>query len=156
MKTVIICIMFFLLGLIIGMIANWRALKLSREGNSKLKKFYFTLIYWIKLYQNSISVSEYFKDRKITTIAIYGMKELGQLLYEDLKNTDITVKYAIDRNADYFFSDLKLCKPSDKLEHVDMIVITVLHNNEKIIDSLSVKTDSQIVSIRDIISSLEV
>ena len=37
-------------------------------------------------------------------IAIYGMSYLGERLADELAGSDITVKYAIDRNADNIYA----------------------------------------------------
>ena len=55
---------------------------------------------WMVTKQEGKSIVDYFHKESIKSIAIYGMSYVGERLYDELKDSDIEVKYAIDKNAD--------------------------------------------------------
>lgn len=117
----------------------------------KFREFYDVLLFWLELHQAGGTVADYFKSRNIKTIAIYGMRELGNALENELRGSNVVVEYGIDRDADYIESDISLVHPEDALEKVDAIVITALHYYTEIMLFLRKKTDSQIVSLDDVV-----
>lgn len=67
------------------------------ENSRNLKKFQL-LNQWMKLKIRGIQLKEFFEDRRIGSIAIYGMGELGWLFYDELKFSGVgqLVTYGID------------------------------------------------------------
>ena len=74
--------------------------------------------------QEGKSLVEYFEYNNIKSIAIYGMKELGERLVKELEGSEIEIKYIIDQNADEIETKLKKVKPDGELAPVDAIVVT--------------------------------
>ncbi len=150
------------LGLIFGAVITYALVKKrtvtegkkQKENADKMYEFYKLLLKWVNNYQNGNSISQKLKEEGIRTVAIYGMKELGECLYDDLKNTDIEVKYFIDRDADYIFAEKKIVKPTDDLEDVDAVIVTAVHYYAGIKKELSSKMNSKIISLSDIIFSV--
>ena len=54
---------------------------------------------WLENRNANKTLVDYFHRYGYKTIAIYGAGDLGRLLYEEIKNSDIQVKYFIDRNG---------------------------------------------------------
>lgn len=69
---------------------------IEKKENNKIK----TLMKWVEVLQKGYSISEYLKRKGYQTVVIYGMGQLGGLLFKELSETDIKVLYAIDRNKD--------------------------------------------------------
>ncbi len=147
---------FFLSGIVVATLIYKNVLHFRIELTSKLGLFYRLLVKWVILKQKNISIKDYFRDRNVHSIAVYGMKEIGELICSELENTEIVVKYAIDKNADYFFSDTELRKPNDDLDPVDMVVVTVLVNNKKLIRELETRLNCPVVTIMDVVSAFKV
>lgn len=84
------------------------------------------------------------------TIAIYGMGDLGKMLYRKLSSSSIKVVYAIDRNPRRIDNDLKVISPNDAFEEVDVIVVTIVAEFDAIKRLLETKTTNKIISIKDI------
>ncbi|MCR5503220.1 MAG: Coenzyme F420 hydrogenase/dehydrogenase, beta subunit C-terminal domain [Lachnospiraceae bacterium] len=82
-------------------------------------------------------------------IAIYGMGEVGRLLYEKMKSASIPVEYAIDKRPQKVDGQLKVVRPGDELEPVDVIIVSILSEFDGIRKLLEKKTDAKIISIRD-------
>ena len=54
---------------------------------------------WLQLKLKGISLADYLQSMNIFKVAIYGMGQMGLNLYEELKNTDLSVECFIDRDA---------------------------------------------------------
>lgn len=130
--------------------------KLDKEKklSNKLLEFYRILIQWVALKQAGKNLAEYFEKNKYKTIAIYGMKELGERLFEELKNTGIDVKYAIDKQAEFLVSDVEIVVPGPNLKKVDAIVVTAINSFNDIENDLWEYVDCPIVSLEDVIYDL--
>ncbi|MCJ7713217.1 hypothetical protein MUO66_01985 [Candidatus Bathyarchaeota archaeon] len=136
-----------------------RAIKKAKKENSdkleKYQSYYKVFSSWMVLRNKGRMLTEYFEDRKFKNVAIYGLGRFGLCLYEELKSTNINVKYAIDINAAHFsYLDLKVISLEDRLEMVDVIVVTPFFEYKKIIEELRKKTSCQVVSLEDVISSI--
>ena len=123
----------------------------ANEALKKSQRLYLVFDQWLSLRQEGKSLEEYFKQNNYKTVAIYGMRELGQRLYDELKDSDITVKYAIDKNADAVYTDVDVVRPDEHLERVDVIVVTAVYYFEEIKEMLSGKVDYAIASLEDVI-----
>lgn len=127
----------------------------TEDKRIKMVEFYNLLLEWLSIEQQGKNLENYFIEKKYKTIAIYGMKELGDRLYYELKNSNnVQVKYAIDKNADDIISDLEILKPDDALEPVDAVVVTAIHYFDEIESDLSCVIDADIVSLEDVIFNI--
>lgn len=106
---------------------------------------------WLKIKQDGEEIEDYFYDNEIKTIAIYGMSYAGERLYEELKNTDIEVRYAIDRNCEGIYTDIDVLSVDEEFPAVDAIVVTPVFYFKEIKNMLQKKTDCRIVSLEDVI-----
>lgn len=66
---------------------------LNREGFTLLKR-------WLENRNAGKTFVDYFHEYGYRSIAIYDAGELGRLLYDEVKDSDIRVKYFVDRNAE--------------------------------------------------------
>ena len=121
------------------------------EKVDKFKSYYNMLNQWLLLKQEGKSLEKYFLDNGYKTIAIYGMGEMGNRLYDELKNTEITVKYAIDKEADSVYSDLEVFTLQDELTEVDAIIVTATFAFDEIEAELSKNISCPIVSLDDVV-----
>lgn len=104
---------------------------------------------WIQMYQMKKNMVPYIADRGYKNIAIYGMGVLGQRLYDELEESDITVKYAIDRNAINIKDLVDVKHPSEEMEPVDAIIVSSLYYFEEIKNTLESRVECPIISIKD-------
>jgi len=121
----------------------------------KYQSYYKIFSSWMVLRNKGRMLSDYFQDRDFKNVAIYGLGRLGICLYEELKNSKINVKYAIDIKAENFsYFDLKVVSLESQLETVDAIIVTPFFEYKKIVDELRKKTSYKIVNLEDVISSI--
>lgn len=128
-----------------------KAIKKKAEKVDKFKSYYNMLNQWLILKQEGKSLEKYFIDNQYKSVAIYGMGEMGNRLYDELKDTDITVKYAIDKNAASTYSELEVFDLEDDLEPVDAVIVTAVFAFDEIEQDLSKQIDWPIVSLEDVV-----
>ncbi|MCI9597744.1 MAG: hypothetical protein HFE75_10695 [Firmicutes bacterium] len=129
------------------------ALRSGVLGNP-LEMGFWILEQWLSLRQKQKNLIPFFQDNFIKTIAIYGMGGgLGKRLYEELQNSEIKIRYAIDRNpgakTKLDFEVYGLKEPA--LSSVDAIVVTPVYDYWPIVGSLEMKTNAPILSLKDIV-----
>ena len=122
------------------------------EKVDKFKSYYNMLNQWLLLKQEGKSLEKYFEDNGYKTIAIYGMGEMGNRLYDELKNSKVVeVKYAIDKNASSTYSELDVVDVDDEMDEVDAVVVSAIFAFDEIEEDLSAKVDCPIVSLEDVV-----
>lgn len=106
---------------------------------------------WVKVKQEGKNLSSYFEREGYKEIAIYGMHYAGETLVEELRNSNVKVKYGIDKRAENIYADFDMVTPDSRLDKVDAIVVTSITFFNEIEQMLSVKIDCPIISLEDII-----
>lgn len=106
---------------------------------------------WVKDKQEGKSLASYFEKNGYRKIAIYGMSYVGETLVEELKDSDIEIKYGIDKNAANLYSEIDVMTMDDDLEEVDAVVVTPVFFFDEIEEQLSAKFVCPIVSLEDIV-----
>ena len=122
-----------------------------KEENRKFQEFYSILLQWVHLHNEGKSIGKYLKVCGYNTIAIYGMKELGEELLYELKESEVEVKYVIDKNADDLYVDKDMYRPDEELEPVDAVIVTAVHWFHEIEEDMRKKLECPILSLEDVI-----
>lgn len=142
-------------GIILGMICCNRMRKKQiiekTDYGKKMSEYYHLLNQWLTIRQEGHNLAEYFKEQGYETIAIYGMKELGERLYEELKETDIKVQFGIDKSITQTVCDLEIVNISNIPEEVDVIVVTATYYYGEIVAELAKIVDCPTVSLEDVV-----
>jgi hypothetical protein len=136
-----------------------RAVNTARRANShELKKpvaYYRLLASWMTLRNRDRTLAEYFTDHHFTSVAIFGLGRLGMCLLEELRNSNIDIRYGIDRDVAHLsYLDLRVVSPESPIEPVDVIVVTPFYECGKLITELQGKTSSAIITLEDIVGSM--
>lgn len=158
MKTILI-ISDFLLGFVLGVILLTQTIiknqkkRISQLDDScyKFKEFYEVLNQWLRVHQSGKDLSKFLIAHNYRSIAIYGMRELGEALLNELKGSEVEVKYAIDRNAEDIYAEVDIYRPEDELEKVDVVIVTAIHWFDEIEVNMKEKIDCPILSLDDIL-----
>lgn len=118
---------------------------------SKMIGFYQLLVAWVSLKQQGKTLASFFTARGISHVAVYGMKELGELLVQELDGTKVEVDYLIDRDSEAVYSEKKVFKPEDELDEVGAIIVTAISSFDEIQKSLGEKVSCPIISLNDVV-----
>lgn len=126
-----------------------------READtSQLKKYknYFRVLErWLTLKEQKKNLSEYLISRGYQKIAIYGWGILGKHLYEELKDTEIEILYAIDRQMGEETAQVRLILPEESWERADAVVVTATFDFANIRQFAKQKTDMDILSLEELV-----
>lgn len=124
------------------------------DNKEKWEEFYGITNLWIELLQNGNSLKYFFKGNNYSRIAIYGYRELGERLFNELNNNDVEVVYIIDQNADAIYAPRKVFLPTDELPEVDVVVVTSIHYFDQIKGNLSDKVNCPVVNLFDVVKEV--
>lgn len=128
-------------------------LKESRKNTTKYLSLFRVMNQYVVTKQEKRNVADYFRREGYKTVGIYGMSHIGQRLIDDLKETEIEVKYGIDQRADRLTYELDIYKPDEEFPQVDVIVVTAFDFDE-VEKILSKKVSCDIVAFDEIIFNL--
>lgn len=162
MKKGMISILSGVVGSLVGItVGAGVAAKITGESERKIKgvaekhlSLFLMMNQWVKVKQEGKNLSIYFDKNNYKKIAVYGMSYAGETLVEELKETNIEIAYAIDKNANSIFSDINVITMEDNLEAVDAIVVTAITAFDEIEEQLQSKVDCPIISLEDILYEL--
>lgn len=128
-----------------------KSTKLQQNLSEKHLVMFLMMNQWVTVKQDGKNLADYFEEMGYKTIAIYGMSYVGERLWEELKGSEIEVKYGIDQNADFIETDMEIVTMDDKLESVDAVIVTPIFFFDEIKEKLSKKIDCPIISLEDVI-----
>lgn len=128
--------------------------KISKRRGDKFKSYYDVLNEWMKLKQEGKKIETFLSENHYQRIAIYGMGELGNRLYEELQESEIQVCFAIDQYGDLRYSELDVYDLNEDFPHVDAIIVTPVFDYPHIESILREKTTSDIISLKDVIAMI--
>lgn len=110
---------------------------------------------WLRIKRKKKNITDFFKNNYYKEIAIYGMGYIGIQLFEELEETDIHVRYAIDKNADMLNIDgLDIYTLSNipKEINIDAFVVTPIPHFCVIEQELNrVFENRDVISVEDVI-----
>lgn len=125
-----------------------------REMSKKHLALFLLMNEWLIAKQEGKSITEYFKRNNYKSVAVYGLSYVGERVLDELKNSDIEVKYGIDKNAEAMFADIEMYLPEDELPEVDAIIVTPVFFFDEIYTALSDKVSCPIISMEDILRDI--
>lgn len=128
--------------------------KKERGLLEKFANYYFLLDFWMKKIEQGQSISDFFRNRRYKTIAIYGMASLGEHLKYQIED-DISILYTIDRGIVTFKGKQYSMKDSiQRFPKPDVIVITPVMEYANIKQKLLELICTDIVSLEEVVLSL--
>ena len=91
---------------------------------SEIRESHYVLTMWLKSHFGN-SIGSYLKERGIQSIAIYGYGFFGEILYQEIQNTDIEISYIIDQRKQ-IDTNVLIIEPQAQWRQVDAIIISPL------------------------------
>ncbi len=127
----------------------------TKNHAKKMEMYYFILNSWLKAEQNGIRFSWFFKKHGYQRIGVYGCAELGDRVWDGLKNKKYEV-YMIDRNAQLLIGkEYTVIHPDEEhIPDIDVLVITADFYYEKIKKEMVKKVTCPIISLKAIVDDL--
>jgi hypothetical protein len=123
------------------------------DEEKKFKGYYFLLEKWIKLNTFGYEISEFFMDRELSTVGIYGMQAIGEILHKQLEKCGIRIAFLCDQNPSNVFYEANIIYPKD-ITNCDAIVVTPFYSFDEIEKMLVNYSNAEIISIEEIIYCL--
>lgn len=145
------CILSFLAGSF-SLYLFYRPQKAQGDADGKDKIYCRLFDNWLLLNERGDTVEKFFEERNIKEIAIYGYGNIGRHLAAQLSDSDIHIKYLIDKRKDSIITDGIPCyQMSGHMPGVDAIVITPICEYAEISNRLKKVTSAELISMEDII-----
>lgn len=148
------CINEFIKSLDIGFEEIYRVLAQKFYYQAKCKQI---LLSWKRNMeisdQRTIFISDFDYKWGDMTIALYGLGQFGDLVYTEMKNCGIKITYGIDKRVK-IFHDLNVIKIQEIPESVDLIIVSVIDEVDKICDELSQYYSGKILSLEELVSDV--
>lgn len=116
---------------------NW--LRTIGQSNIMSKNM---LVRWLELGAHNKKVADYLQKRGMHRVAIYGMAEIGELLWEELERSGIEVVCGIDRAQIPY--GRKGTTAEDFQEDVDAIIVSAVYYFSEIYDALNQKLHGKV------------
>lgn len=82
---------------------------------------------WIALENEKGCLSTFLINKGYMKIAVYGIGIVGRQIISTLKNSEINVLAAIDRNANYIESNIPVTTIENFKTKVDLIIVSVVN-----------------------------
>ena len=148
-------IIVFLVGIFFGQeVGKLQEKRNKNRETEKYRSYFYTMV---RLYNVKIEgkpVDHLLQQKGFSKIAIYGMGEVGNILYEELKNTDITVAYGIDQSGGRH-PDIKVIKMDEIQEETDAIVVTIPFAYESVKKDLEKIVSCPVISLEHLLYEVE-
>ncbi|NLO09326.1 MAG: hypothetical protein GX129_05590 [Clostridiales bacterium] len=117
------------------------------------KSKYDFMLEWVAIHKLGYSLANHLERSGYHRIAIYGMGEIGYLIYDALKDSNVEVIYFIDNNADNLYHSLPVYKLKDNLPSADVILISIFGNIDSVTKELKKKIGN-VLNITEAINSV--
>lgn len=155
MKKLVVSILSMLLGMTVGAGAAFKVTedKMNRikSSSDKYQDLFFMMNQWMKIKQSGKSLVSYLVSCGYKSIAVYGLGYVGEILLNELDDSEIAVEYVIDQKAKSINLDIKVVSPEEVLEKVDAIIVTPITYFGEIEEKLSAKVDCPVLSLMNIL-----
>lgn len=113
----------------------------------KYRKMFFLYDIWMDLECRLGSISDYLYRHNIRRVTVYGMGYIGAQLAKRFKDTRVSLAGAIDRNAAFIDSDVRIVRLEQFEQETDLVIVTVLENTEKILQEVRYRLGVPVITI---------
>lgn len=107
--------------------------------------------FWLKSEGKDAGISVTLKEKGIQEVALYGYGYVGRLLKDYLEKHEIRVLYIIDQKAKSLHCGVAAYTIDEKLPKTDAIIVTLVKNEEPVMEQLREKTNAEILSFKELI-----
>lgn len=125
-----------------------------KQFSDKHLELFLLMIEWMKVKREGKHIEDYFIKEQFQTVAIYGMSYVGECLAEELKDSHVEVRYAIDQKRKGDYQGIRIINSLEELQGVDVIIVTAVSYFDEIQSQIMEKTGISVVSLTDILITL--
>ncbi len=158
-RKILLFFMEMLIGAACGAVVVWkimgRGIERWKELADKNYVLFLLMNKWMKTKQGGGHIREYLEENEYKSVAVYGMSHVGKCLLEELKDCDVQIKYAVDRNGAAVNSNIEIYTPEDVLPEADVMIVTAVYYYQDICNVLKDKVTYPIVSLEDILFNID-
>lgn len=125
--------------------------------SNKFRGYYDVGIKLLKAKQDDKKLEGYFTRNGYREIAIYGMADIGNCLWKELKGSrEVRVIYGIDQGMPKTEEDIRVYRLEDirNLEQPDVVVVTLPHIYDVIEAEIKKYVECKIVSVMEVVGSM--
>lgn len=123
------------------------------EGN----RFYYNLcLKWLRTEDLTENINRFFKDNKYNTAAIYGMGDIGKILYAQLKLCDIIITFLCDKKRivlEDIEPEINIYLPEEDWPDVDLLIVTPVAYYDTIKIETSHKGSFDIICVTELLNT---
>ncbi len=122
---------------------------------AKMREYYWVYTRWMRALQSGGGIASILKKMGYQSVMIYGFKELGQLLFNELIDADIKVSLIVDKRQSLSAEGIATVYPKnipDNLKNIP-IVVTATWYIDEIRSELCENGICDIISIKDLLES---
>lgn len=131
-------------------------IRVKDERINKFTKYFNLMDRWTWILLTDRSIEEFFYKNSFYKVAIYGLGKIGDRLIENIdKIPEVTVVYAIDKSVAKVSNKFIVYDIEDDFPEADVVIVTPIFSFEEIKDKLASKVNIPIVSIDEIIYSIQ-
>lgn len=156
-KIIVVLCIAVIIGFLTGILLSGKVIAMAvKEHNQcvkKVVKYYFILNDWLALRQKGETIAKFFEKNKYKRVAVYGMKELGERLIDELEKNGIEVTCIIDQNPTQKTGKIPVISPTDEIPKSDVMVVTASFYFNEIRNRMKDRVDCDIVSMDDVVYS---
>lgn len=109
---------------------------------------------WLRAEQRRQTIDLKLMERQISEVAIYGKGQMGKCLINELENSNVKIKYLIDKDGNSNEFQYKCYHPEDLLPEVQAIIVTPIYQFAEIAAELKYSGNVQIISLEELIDEL--
>lgn len=122
-----------------------------RAHADRKSSFYQFMRNWMQLKLNGDSIEKRLTEAGYHSVAIYGVGKHGKMLYEDLRDTQISVKYFIDKQKKEGLGEVPVYSLEEELPFADAVIITPYLELASIQKVLQDKTQSRLIPLNTLV-----
>lgn len=123
--------------------------KVSCEEMFNLRKSNGMMKNIIQIQQSTYGFKQYFSDRKIAKVVVYGVGEYGKILLNILEKCRINIVCCIDRHV-LSYKHIRIIQPEDDIPQCDCLIISLL-DYETVLRMYQERNIKNVITFRDII-----
>ncbi len=136
-----------------------KTIEQERKLRERYQQYYSVASRCLMLKNDGKKIADYFEEKQIRTVAIYGVGTMGNILYNELADSNVKVSCFIDANAEelsYGLDEVEVLIPDEVCtkENIDAIIVTPVADYDEIRSKLENCSSAQIISFETIVNSI--